>query len=75
MSSLVDEVKNLSRFHLVLIVIIMFLVQSIFRFRHTNLITLMGYCNNPQALVYPYMKNLSLYDCIHKYKVSSCYFP
>ena len=75
MSSLVDEVKNLSRFYLVLIVIIVFLVQSIFRFCHTNLITLMGYCNNPQALVYAYMKNLSLYDCIHKYKVSSCYFP
>ena len=26
--------------------------------------------DDPQALVYPYMKILSLYDCLHKYKVN-----
>ena len=39
------------------------------RFRHPNLIELMGYCESPACLVYPYMSNLSLFHCLHEYKV------
>ena len=39
------------------------------RFRHPNLLGLMGYCPEPFCLVYPYMHKGSLYDNLHEYKV------
>lgn len=42
------------------------------RFCHPNLVPLMGYCIEPPSLVCPYMARLSLYHCLHNYKVLLC---
>lgn len=42
------------------------------RFRHPNIIPLMGMCETPPALVYPFMPNLSLFVKLHKWKVGGC---
>lgn len=40
-----------------------------FRFQHHNLIQLMGFCSSPPSLILPFMERLSLYHCLHDYKV------
>lgn len=35
------------------------------RYRHSNLIELMGYCTSPPGLVFQFMQNGSLYDNLH----------
>ena len=35
------------------------------RYRHPNLVPLMGYCEKPPCLVYPLMKRYSLFKNIH----------
>ena len=47
----------------------------IFRFRHPNLMTLMGYCSSLPALVYPFMVRMSLFINLHKFKVSTVCLP
>ena len=42
-----------------------------FSFQHPNLIQLMGYCSTPPALIFPFMERLSLYHCLHAYKVKN----
>ena len=37
----------------------------IIRFRHKNLVELMGYCPKPVCLIYEYMEIGSLYKCLH----------
>ena len=49
----------------------MYIATSLFRYRHPNLIVLMGYCKNPPALVYPYMQRGSLYKNLHEWKVGT----
>jgi serine/threonine protein kinase len=44
-------------------------VAALTRYRHPNLIELMGYCRAPPALVYPYMHRGSLYKNLHEWKV------
>ena len=44
---------------------------SPFSFQHPNLVQLMGYCSTPPALIFPFMERLSLYHCLHAYKVNS----
>jgi tRNA A-37 threonylcarbamoyl transferase component Bud32 len=44
-------------------------IQALTRFRHPNLITLMGICRTKPSLVYPFMERLSLYHTLHEYKV------
>ena len=41
-----------------------------FRFRHPNLLPLMGYCTNPPVLVSPFIERGSLYVNLHKWKVT-----
>ena len=48
-------------------------IPLLHRFRHPNLINLMGFCQARAALVYPYMENLSLFHALHEYKVSYVY--
>lgn len=40
-----------------------------YRFRHPNLLPLMGYCTQPPTLVSPFMERGSLYRNLHKWKV------
>lgn len=42
-------------------------VAGISRMRHPNIIELVGYCSEPghHLLVYEFLKNGSLYDCLH----------
>ena len=42
-----------------------------FSFQHPNLVQLMGYCSTPPALIFPFMERLSLYHCLHAYKVKN----
>lgn len=35
------------------------------RFRHRNLVDLMGFCRKPQAIVYEYMEQGSLFQHLH----------
>ena len=41
------------------------------RFRHKNIVQLMGYCDRPPALIYEFMENGSLFHHLHsKVRVS-----
>ena len=42
---------------------------SLHRGCHPKLIQLMGFCPAPPSLVYPFLERLSLYYCLHEYKV------
>ncbi len=46
------------------------------RFRHRNLVDLLGYCKDPPALIFEYMEQGSLFDHLHKkvtLLLSSCW--
>jgi hypothetical protein len=44
-------------------------VAALTRYRHPNLIALMGYCKSKPILVYPYMQRESLFKNLHEWKV------
>ena len=46
----------------------MCIIQLLYRYRHSNLVDLMGYCVSPPALVYEFMEGGSLFDRLHKQK-------
>ena len=43
------------------------------RYRHPNLIALMGFCNSKAMLVYLYMQRESLFKNLHEWKVGTAY--
>jgi serine/threonine protein kinase len=43
-------------------------LRALTKFRHPNLVQLMGYCSNPAVIVYEYLPRGSLYDNIHEKK-------
>lgn len=45
-----------------------------YRFRHPNIVPLMGYCPQPPALVYPFMARQSLFRNLHQWKVCYQYY-
>lgn len=42
-------------------------VDALSRFRHPNILSLMGYCLEPPCIVFPLMERLSLYTNLHEY--------
>ena len=69
---LLTEISTLTRFSLTLldVSVVIYILFHIFRFRHPNLLPLMGYCTQPPTLVSPYMERGSLYANLHKWKVA-----
>lgn len=43
-------------------------VNTLSRFRHPNILPLMGYCIQPPCLVYPLMARRSLFVNLHEYR-------
>lgn len=65
-TQLQTEVSALTRYalsHLIQYNIIY--VYSCTRYRHPNLVPLMGYCEDPPCLVYPLMQRYSLFKNLH----------
>ena len=43
-------------------------VAALSRYRHPNILPLMGYCADPPCLVFPLMARFSLFSNLHEFK-------
>jgi hypothetical protein len=49
-------------------------MTALTKYRHKNVVELMGFCTSPPAIVYEYMENGSLYDNLHTVKYINILF-
>ena len=70
-STLACEIATLSKYNYIVALSVCLMLH--YRFRHKNLVELMGFCSQPACIVYEYLEIGSLFDCLHIIEVKTIF--